>query len=399
MSAIEYLNDRIFSSIEKTCSEQTKTVFTESDWIHRSYIPLYDRYHIERLRLEGREEDIHHYLAELSLNIETNLKERFNVTESIGKFFLIDGDIYSEHFPEEPFGQVILRGANVRKEKGSSEFEREGFQGELGGWLEIKKILIDNTTSIGTKIVSFSPPGRVENTAYKGHFVDIFELALEDNRKFIKRSRLAVSYSDRQYAEKATILKSDFFDNFDGRPLDAWYLSHPIVTQKNLHSFFELANGMSGEQFQRVYGDPTLQRLIGAYKHEIIAKDINWNHIHIIFNAILNRADEVAGERQHSEHVLFRNSVSKHSLIDDIYSYGLSPVREVVGGGCPTNKGFSIGLHGLTLQDIFSNSIAQFGNESTATRWEYHLGSCVVCQSNYVDVGPCSICKDCEKKF
>ncbi len=32
-------------------------------------------------------------------------------------------------------------------------------------------------------------------------------------------------------------------------------------------------------------------------------------------------------------------------------------------------------------------------------KWEYHNGSCVLCHAKNTDVGPCNICKECEKKF
>ena len=39
-----------------------------------------------------------------------------------------------------------------------------------------------------------------------------------------------------------------------------------------------------------------------------------------------------------------------------------------------------------------------FGN-TRATTWEYHTGSCVVCGTSNLLVGPCKICKTCEKKL
>jgi hypothetical protein len=224
------LNKHLFSSIEERYRSQTERKFTESDWIHRSYIPLYDRYHIERLRYKGQEHLIPALLNEISLNLETNLKERFKVTESNGRLIVKDGDIYSEHFPEEPLGQIILRGANVRVEKGSPEPEREGILGVLGGWLEVKKICLSENFNNATKIILFSPPGLVEHTAYTGNFIDIFEFVEEENQRYIKSTRFSVPYDYDQYAEKAVLLQPDYFDLYDGRPLDAWYLSHPIVT-------------------------------------------------------------------------------------------------------------------------------------------------------------------------
>jgi len=49
----------------------------------------------------------------------------------------------------------------------------------------------------------------------------------------------------------------------------------------------------------------------------------------------------------------------------------------------PENSGFT--------KDAFGNT--------RATSWEYHTGSCVVCGASNIPVGPCKICKTCEKKL
>ena len=38
-------------------------------------------------------------------------------------------------------------------------------------------------------------------------------------------------------------------------------------------------------------------------------------------------------------------------------------------------------------------------HEKNNKKWEYHTGDCVVCHAKGTDVGPCSICKNCEKDF
>lgn len=38
-------------------------------------------------------------------------------------------------------------------------------------------------------------------------------------------------------------------------------------------------------------------------------------------------------------------------------------------------------------------------HEKNNKKWEYHTGDCVVCHTKGIDVGPCSICKNCEEEF
>jgi len=40
-----------------------------------------------------------------------------------------------------------------------------------------------------------------------------------------------------------------------------------------------------------------------------------------------------------------------------------------------------------------------FSGGKSEGKWEYHLGSCRVCHAESVEVGPCSVCKICERKF
>jgi hypothetical protein len=49
------------------------------------------------------------------------------------------------------------------------------------------------------------------------------------------------------------------------------------------------------------------------------------------------------------------------------------------------------------LMSIFSSTFRKLAQ--TEEKWEYHEGACVVCKANPTKVGPCGVCKECEKKF
>lgn len=68
---------------------------------------------------------------------------------------------------------------------------------------------------------------------------------------------------------------------------------------------------------------------------------------------------------------------------------------ELNGKGCPGKSNSE--LLGNSIQNG-TFAIDSFGNlRETETTWEYHTGTCVNCGASGVDVGPCSICKSCEK--
>lgn len=51
--------------------------------------------------------------------------------------------------------------------------------------------------------------------------------------------------------------------------------------------------------------------------------------------------------------------------------------------------------------DIFNtvSPLSRILSPESKTHWDYHDGNCVVCNKKNAEVGPCNICKNCEKKF
>jgi hypothetical protein len=63
---------------------------------------------------------------------------------------------------------------------------------------------------------------------------------------------------------------------------------------------------------------------------------------------------------------------------------------------CPGKSNSELLNNTATKGDFVTDA---FGNVREVTSWEYHTGNCVNCGASGVDVGPCSICKACEKKL
>ena len=394
---------------------------------NRSYNPVIDRWHIEEAWKNPDKKSPQDVINTIRENIHTNLMERMFAVESQSKFLIrteiVEGKeykkLYSELLPNESFGQVILRGATWRATHGSKETEREGDLGELGGWLKINKALVDG--KVGTKVISLSPPGIADESAYDGKYVDIYEV-LEEG--VIQRSRIAVDFEYQGTSDKpgydtiARILDPHFFDEYDGRPLDAWYLSRPVVIEGDLPDLLLPKTAMSKNDFASLYEKIQKTRLIDYYIQVVTRPEIDWRELAKTFNTILQVADKL----NEGESLAQVNEVSLRRGID--YSYdgmrmnmavglvnalGTRRVKQVGGGGCPPNRGIDFG-DGLTttlsvydgaelIKDVLANSPGLFGFNLEETTWEYHTGSCVVCNAKETDVGPCNICKDCEKKF
>ena len=84
------------------------------------------------------------------------------------------------------------------------------------------------------------------------------------------------------------------------------------------------------------------------------------------------------------------------------------------GGGCPGDGaemsaveeilGYNV-MRSITGENIFSKFVSPLSTsfrkikQDKEKKWQYHEGECVVCHKKPAEVGPCNICKKCEKKF
>lgn len=69
------------------------------------------------------------------------------------------------------------------------------------------------------------------------------------------------------------------------------------------------------------------------------------------------------------------------------------------GGSCPVSTS-SNDILAISKNGIVSYKEASWLNQKNdKTEWEYHTGNCACCGKKDTEVGPCNICKICEKKF
>lgn len=86
-----------------------------------------------------------------------------------------------------------------------------------------------------------------------------------------------------------------------------------------------------------------------------------------------------------------------HAFISQLNDrYGDLREIRVGGGGCPGGT-----LTGFGFDSIFVNGIEFDLAQSfpVTEKWSYHNGTCRCCRRSNIEVGPCEICKRCEKEF
>jgi hypothetical protein len=67
----------------------------------------------------------------------------------------------------------------------------------------------------------------------------------------------------------------------------------------------------------------------------------------------------------------------------------------VGGGGCPGGSLSTFDSEIITINGVEFDFISSLTKE----KWSYHNGTCRCCHRTNIDVGPCEICKQCEKEF
>ncbi len=103
-----------------------------------------------------------------------------------------------------------------------------------------------------------------------------------------------------------------------------------------------------------------------------------------VFNMLINYSLQIKNALEGEEE---RESLP---FMQAVKLYGESTPRLI--GSCGAVVG--------SANDLF-NSLSPFSRvlSENKTHWEYHKGNCVICDSKNAEVGPCNICKQCEKKL
>lgn len=354
-------------------------------WLERSFNPILHRVHVERLVENGDKQGLSDFCQEMRQDLITNLKERYQLSESGGRYLIKNNQLYSPDFPDVSFSTVIKRGVEYRKSQGSTESFRE--QSELQGFLKIEDFLLRSPV-IGSKVISFSPPGKAFNTPYKYNFVDIFTLVVTESGRKIERMRLSVNWSEEKYKEMAKSINPKYFDGYDGRHLDAWFLAHPLVLKNDL-DIKSLEGGMEISKFEKIAS--RLEPLLEKYVEIICQKDICWKDVAISFNSVLNLADEYSKETE--------NKIAKFDgAYRDWRMWGMiyTPT-ELSSFGCSPSVGFSIIPDILPMPNAFlQNTVAVFGirkSSSGESKFVKNCGNCGVEINRNISAGyQCSSC-------
>ncbi len=161
---------------------------------------------------------------------------------------------------------------------------------------------------------------------------------------------------------------------------------------KNIVIVFDSSNTAAlkilKDSFPEEFGETTDLEDI---RKQVVYRDKNfniWEVLHIISQYLPN--DEVVPPLTESNKHYIATLILEHRNNEYIATEMLS--RDILGKysiTCPPG-----------MRNSFSNSLTLNSNVvdlREQSMWEYHLGKCVNCGASETLVGPCSICKTCEK--
>lgn len=315
--------------------------------------------------------------------LQTMLGERFHTGLSSYKCNIKEGKIYAGGM-NEPMVSVLERGRDFRKLNGSTELERE--YAEVVGFQNIQEVLTNEQTPDGTKMLSFSLPGK-EGSIYAKNFYDIFEKCTDlDGESIIKVNRYSSKLSKSDVINKIKEIDKtfDLNQNID----DAFLLAHPLTissensflqSAEDLHKFLHKEHELiSSDDFTELINENKKAREI--YLEQLLNSP---ESVHIVFNGLINNADNIRNLMLHKKknqeiNNLESNSIDMYQNVrinnkDDIFVLGKLPVNQI-STGCGMSSGYAVSGPGMIVGGS-PYSVGFFGTEQVSSCKECGLNS------------------------
>lgn len=259
----------------------------------------------------------------ISKQLETHLRERFNVLLSIVEYGIKNGHLVRQG-TEEPFIESIKRGRNLAQKLSSNSVDFERENAEVIGFQKIDTLLSNPTTPLGAKMLSISPQGG-EGSKYQHNFYDIFSLKERNGERYVTLSRYSSGLTTDDYVSR---LGTRFRHPPQAYPIEFDVRVTSEQVHKALHKEHEYMDTQKFEE--KVWTSPLVQ---------YCAQEYEMNPNPRSFNAFLNAADEVLDNNKRKENgQIYRDySINKPSC-GDIRQLEKKEVRQA-GGQCPGKSG------------------------------------------------------------
>jgi len=295
------------------------------------------------VRHDRQEKDVQ-FLAK---QLETHLKERFNVLVSTVEYGIKDRHLVRQG-TTEPFIKSIKKGRDIIQALSPNKIDFERENAEVIGFEKIDSFLSDPETPLNSKMLSISPEGG-EGSKYQHNFYDIFTLKEKNGERYVELSRYSSGLTHGEYAKR---LGQNFKNPPQANPIKAPTELNSEEVHKILHTEHDY---MSSFDFERIWTSSLVQYCVERYR-------LNPGEPRL-FNALLNAADEIWENKN-------RKSLGQkyEDFADRIPSYKEAKYLEEkrvrqAGGQCPGKSGADINNSPFSVSEF-----ANLGNDKYGER-------------------------------
>lgn len=333
----------------------------------KTFYPEYEMWRAEEVRrasFENYERMRHNFLSYEQMQMETHLGERFNVGLSRVEYEIRDGQLYGKDM-DKPFIDSMKKGRDIRKIDGQL-VDRDREDAEIVGFEKIQALLLNPDTPVGTMMLSVSPKGP-EGSSYQKNFYDIFTVYERDGVRYVEARRYASGLKLDEYREKCKVFGGVEIDNADPA---ASLLANPIpventLSAQDLHEYLHNDHEFMDEKTFAII-KKHCEAIAKEFALALLDEPANESRHALLFNAYLNKADEIA-ERIKKEGV---ENWDKRVPIGDAYAirrevewYGALEVKEVMTG-CGVSGGYEASKSTLTPYSVGEYSKDKYGERT-----------------------------------
>jgi len=300
----------------------------------RAYDIGFDQVKAQRIsQIENPEERLsaeEQFFSYLDAQMNTTLGERYSVSLSKFSYDIKDGQMWGKDM-NEPFVNSLKRGRDYRKLYGRTvDHARE--EAEVTGFEKVQRALTSKDAQLGDMMLSISPRG-LANSEYQRNFYDIFSVKQnEQGEMYIETRRYASALSISDYEKKLGIFGSaeDLLANPIALPKG--------LTPDDLHAFLHKDyDFMKDDEFEVIKQE--CRGVVNAYARAIIEQPGNDTLHRVLFNTIINKADDISEKIKGGRYNYQFSGVV--TLQQDVEAYGFHPVRDVETG-CGTLGGYDV---------------------------------------------------------
>lgn len=329
------------------------------------------------IREERIENNIVRYLGEYRLGVKFD--EIFYKKEKN----LLTGELYLASGEEGPIRNIFRKAIKVREQKGLS-VKRE--VAECLGFEKLEKQLLASQDNL--LFIWVSPPGSKTEGFGDYSFAFIGQKGKdpktgEEEVRVVPYRNILSQKEHRAYLRYFDRTAASFKSDID-------FLSNPIVfsptdsikSPEDILVVIGETEKINTDWFGRLKQEvnPLIQRYIALVKRQ--ASDEELTRVkYAIENYTLSLKKILSFPSRFTGTKSLLGGV--HAELDTIIENWSKNAPPKASGSCGSS----------------SNSTLSELHEEFNKKWEYHSGDCVVCGTKDVEVGPCSICKECEKKF